>query len=136
MGDLNNVVATGRLVRQPILRNTTTGKVMATFTIASNHRFKDAAGTQHEEVAFLACVAFGGWAKSLAHRDKGEMLMVAGRLRTETWDDNGEKRSQLGLVCDSVRFFSGLRLPPDEAVEPLSKPTGSAALENHADVPF
>lgn len=37
---------------------------------------------------------------------KGESLIVVGRLRTDSWEQDSERRSQLTLVCDSVRSIS------------------------------
>jgi single-stranded DNA-binding protein len=57
----------------------------------------------------VPCKAFGGWAESLSEHHKGEQLIVSGRLRTEKWEKDGKPRSQLALVCDSVRFLANPR---------------------------
>jgi single-strand DNA-binding protein len=93
---------TGRLVRDPLLRNTSTGTMMAFFTLAANQRYKDKHGTQQEETAFVKCKAFGGWAEPLANCHKGEAVLVAGRLRTETWEKDGNSESELFLICECV----------------------------------
>jgi len=43
--------------------------------------------------------------------------MVEGRLRTETWNNEGTSRSQLILVCDSVQF-----IVPEPRSQSPSKP--------------
>jgi single stranded DNA-binding protein len=102
MSNLNVTVLMGRLVRDPIIRNN--GSKMGFFYIASNHRYRDKAEVAQEETAFVACKCFGGWTDALARHQKGDMVMVEGRLRTETWNNEGTSRSQLILVCDSVQF--------------------------------
>ncbi len=106
MADINIATLTGRLVRDPNLRNCSGGTLMGYFTLASNQRYKDKAGAVQEETAFLPCKAFGRWAEPLANHRKGEMAIVSGRLRTETWEKDGVQQSQLILVCDSLHFVS------------------------------
>lgn len=106
MTDLNYVVLTGRLTRDPVLRRAETGVVFAYFTVATNRFYKDKAGAFKQETAFVPCVVFGRWAELISHRIKGEPVVAAGRLRTDVWEQDAEKRSQLTLVCDSVRPFA------------------------------
>jgi single-strand DNA-binding protein len=137
MGDLNNVVITGRLVRDPVIRNASTGSTMGIFSIASNHCYKDKGGGFQEEVAFLPCVIFGRWTDALSRHLKGEMVLVSGRLRTESWEQDGEHRTQLGLVCDSLKFFA----PPASSLAIPIEPPGSAPIGPNSEaakqsVPF
>jgi single-strand DNA-binding protein len=134
MSDINVVTLTGRLVRNPLLRNASTGTTMGFFTIASNHHFRDKTGAWQEEVAFTPCVAFGRSAESLAQRQKGEMLLVSGRLRTESWTKDDTRQTQLALICDSVRFFSSAHPTSSTETEMAAKP--DLAAEVKAAVPF
>lgn len=106
MTDLNQIVATGRLVRDPIVRRAATGTMVALFTLATNHYYRAKNGEFEQEAAFIPCIAFHKAAEALAHRAKGEPILVAGRLRTDSWEKDSERRSQLTLVCDSVRCFA------------------------------
>jgi single-strand DNA-binding protein len=137
MGDLNNVVVTGRLVRDPVIRNVSNGSTMGIFTVASNYCYKDKAGGLKEEVAFLPCVIFGRWTDTLSRHQKGEMILVSGRLRTESWEQDGERRTQLGMVCDSLKFFSPPALSTTVPNEPPgTKPPGTIAQQAEQSVPF
>lgn len=107
------------------------------FTIAVTHYYRDKSGEFQQEVAFLSCVAFARAAEMLTHRIKGEPVLVAGRLRTDTWEQDAEKRSQLTLVCDSVRCFAPGTLPPtirQSGEEPATGTEMSEAVKN--SVPF
>jgi len=97
MSNLNVTVLMGRLVRAPIIRNN--GSKMGFFYIASNRRYRDKADVAQEETAFVACKCFGGWTDALARHQKGDTVMVEGRLRTETWNNEGTSRSQLRAAC-------------------------------------
>lgn len=111
MSDLNITTLTGRLVRDPILRRTANDVASATFTIATNYAHKGKDGNRTEEVGFVPARVFGGWADSVAKHTKGDALVVSGRLRTESWQKDGATKSQLILVCDSVRFFVSAQGP-------------------------
>jgi single-strand DNA-binding protein len=121
MSDLNITTLTGRLVETPDLRYGNSGTAWGMFTLASNYVYKDKTGARQQESAFLDCKAFGGWAKSLAKHDKGDMALVSGRLRTETWEKDGRRHSKLTLICDSVRF-----------VLPQHSSNGDASVEEEA----
>ena len=125
MSNLNVTVLMGRLVRAPIIRNN--GSKMGFFYIASNRRYRDKAEVAQEETAFVACKCFGGWTDALARHQKGDMVMVEGRLRTETWNNEGTSRSQLILVCDSVQF-----VVPEPRPQNPSKPNDDDEHEHAA----
>jgi single-strand DNA-binding protein len=90
MTDLNHVVITGRLTRDPVVRRGDTGTVFAYFTIATNRFYKDKAGVFKQETAFVPCLVFGRWAELISHRLKGEPVVASGRLRTEVWEHDSE----------------------------------------------
>ena len=139
MSNLNVTVLMGRLVGAPIIR--INGSKMGFFYIASNRRYRDKAEVFQEETAFVACKCFGAWTDALARHQKGDMVMVEGRLRTETWNNEGTSRSQLILVCDSVQLLSQnhgrkVRRSPTTATStntrrllPVGKPTASRRFE-------
>ena len=106
MSDINITIVTGRLVRDPDVRRAATGLAWGTFALAANHRVKPKNGEAREETAFIPCKAFGGWAESLQRHQKGDMAIATGRLVTEKWEKDGETRTTLVLVCDSLRFIS------------------------------
>lgn len=137
MSDLAITTMTGRLVRDPIIKNE--GSKMGLFTIAANRRYRDRSDTWQEETAFVACKCFGKWTESLAHHKKGDAVLVEGRLRTESWDDDGMKRSQLVLVCGSLRFITFDQRPQElkesggAGDKAEARPNGGKADD---DVPF
>ena len=100
MSDLNVTTIMGRLTRDPIFRN---GRAkVAFFTVASNQCHRDDAGVLQEETAFVSCKVFGAWSEALADRHQGDMVIVSGRLRTESWEKDGARRSQLILIGNAV----------------------------------
>lgn len=104
MANLNKVVIIGNLVRDPEKRVGSSGVPFGVFTLASNYRYTDKKGQRQEEAAFVPCLAFGAAVDWLLEKKKGAMTIVSGRLRTDSWDDNGTRMSRLILICESVQF--------------------------------
>ncbi len=99
MSDINNATVCGRLVRDPEIRSN--GNSWATFTVAANNRWKE-----REEVAFIPCIVFGPVADWCKEHRKGEQVIVSGRLRTSSWERDGQQHSRLELVVDQIQFLS------------------------------
>jgi single-stranded DNA-binding protein len=119
---------TGRLVSRPHHDENENG--VALFIIASNHRYRDKRGNIQQETLFLPCKAFGGWARALDGRQKGEMLLLSGRLRSECWEQDGETQKGPVLVCDSVRC---IRLSTTKKGENGHKDTNDEPGSLHAN---
>lgn len=106
---INRVVLVGRLVRDPELRTTGTGKNVAEFSIAVDKRIK----TQDSSADFFRCKAWGQTADFVAnYLSKGRLIAVDGRLEQRTWQDqSGQKRDVIEIVADNVQ---GLDRPRDD----------------------
>ena len=133
MNDINQVTIVGRLTRDPEVRFAATGTAVASFAIATNHRYQDKGGQWKDEVAFIPCSSFGRAAEQLAQRHKGEPMLVTGRLRTEAWLKDGVNHSRLVLVADTTNFIQTV------AKSSVATATGELALtseETRKAVPF
>ena len=101
MPNLNTVVIAGHLTRTPELKYANSGTAITEFGIATNSGTKE-----RPETFFGECVCFGGWADNLAKRgDKGMPVLVSGRLVTEQWEKDGQKRSKTRIKCDTVQLL-------------------------------
>lgn len=76
---------------------------MVLFTLASNRQFKNREGDPQKETAYVPCKALGAWAGELQGRQKGDMLVVTGKLVTESWEKDGKTIYQLTLICQNVQ---------------------------------
>lgn len=102
---LNQVAIQGRLVRDPELRRTNSGKAVASFTLACDRDFKNQQ-TGEKEVDFIECVAWGGTAETVEkYFHKGQMAVATGRLQLRDWTDkNGQKRRTAEILVNSIYF--------------------------------
>lgn len=104
----NETVITGNAVAAPILRFTQAGKAVSNMTVAHNYKRGD-----EERTTFVDVTMWDTMGENAAESiDKGDRVIVSGRLETETWEQDGQKRSKLVLVAESVgvelRFASAV----------------------------
>jgi len=104
MNDLNRATIMGNLTRDPELRQTSTGRPVCSFGIATNRRWNDQAGERQEQVEFHDVVAWGKLAEICEKiLYKGRKAYVEGRLQTRSWEgQDGVKRNKTEIVADNV----------------------------------
>ena len=102
MSDLNRVVLSGRLTRDPELRYSGSGTAILGFTLASNTY----TGKEKDSVLFLDCNMFGKRAEALQSRlQKGQRVIVEGKLVLNAWTtQDGDKRQKIRAVIDNLFF--------------------------------
>lgn len=108
MSNINRVVISGRLTRDPELRATAGGTSVLGLGVAVNERRKNQRTDQWEDYTnFIDCTVFGNRADSLSHiLAKGMLVCIEGRLRWSQWERDGQKRSKLDVVVDQVEIPS------------------------------
>jgi len=101
---INHVVVSGNLTRDPDERRTASGMAILKLGVAVNDRQKK--GDEWVDYPnFLDVTVFGKRAESLANKlAKGSKVYVVGKLRWSQWDSNGEKRSKVEIIADTVEY--------------------------------
>ena len=101
---LNVVAIMGRLARDPELRQTTTGKNVASFRIACDRGRRDANGQSQAD--WLDVVAWDRIAEFICkYFQKGSLIVIDGRLQTRQYQDkNGQNRTAVEIVANNVNF--------------------------------
>jgi len=88
---INNVTLVGRLTKDPDLRYTSSGKAVASFTLAVNRRFTNQAGQR--EADYIQCVIWGKSAETLAnYAKKGSLIGIVGRLQSRSYENKEQQR--------------------------------------------
>ena len=102
---MNHIVLLGRLVKDPEVRYTNTGKVVCQFTIAVDRPFANQDGKK--EADFIGCVLWGKSAEVAGNSlRKGQRVLVEGRLQIRSYDDNnGVKRWVSEVICNGFEFI-------------------------------
>ena len=97
----------GNLTRAPELRHIPSGLAVTDVTLAINDRRKLASGELVEEVAFVDVTLWGRQAEVVCqYTTKGSPLLVEGRLKQDTWESEGQKRSKLKVIGDRAVLLS------------------------------
>ena len=108
--NINRVVLTGNLTRDPELRSTPSGTSVCSLRIASNTRRKDNTGQWVDKANYFDVTVWGAQGENCAqYLAKGRPVAIDGRLEWREWQDkeSGAKRSAVEIVADSVQFLGG-----------------------------
>lgn len=107
---MNKVILIGNVGRDPEMRSTAGGTPIATFSLATNRRWKDRDGQRQEQTEWHSVVAFGRTAEVAGqYLSKGSRAAVEGRLQTRSWDDpqTGSKRYRTEVVVEHLELLGG-----------------------------
>ena len=117
MASFNKVVLVGNLTRVPELRHIPSGLAVTDIGLAVNDRRKLASGEWVEEVTFVDITLWGRQAEVVCeYTTKGSPLLVEGRLKLDSWETEGQKRSKLKVIGEKIVLLgsSGGRGGDDE----------------------
>lgn len=138
MSNLNLVVLMGRLTRDPEMKYTPKGTAIARLGLAINRTWKSEGGEKKEETCFCDVTAFGKQAETLAqYFKKGSRIHLTGRLNFEQWEQEGQKRSKLGVVLESFQFLdSGKQSDGSREAAPKAPTQAEMPVDDGDSVPF
>jgi single-strand DNA-binding protein len=107
--NINRVVLTGNLTRDPELRSTGNGLSVCKLGVACNTRRKNSStGEWEEKPNFFRVTVFGAQGENCAqYLKKGRPVAIDGRLEWSTWETDGQKRESIDIIADSVQFLGG-----------------------------
>lgn len=112
MPGLNRVELIGNLGRDPETRFTPTGKKVANFSLAVSRRWRGAEGEQKERTDWFNVEAWGRLGEICQeYLHKGSLVYLEGRLQTDQYEHEGEKRYITKVVAQQLQM---LDRKPDE----------------------
>jgi single-strand DNA-binding protein len=144
--NVNVVVITGNLTRDPELRHTGGGTAVCELRVAVNSRRKDGTtGEWLDKPNYLNVKVWGAQGENCAHYlAKGRPVAIDGRLDWREWEakDGSGKRQAVDIVADSVQFLgspngskNGTSAEADAPADE-SNFAGAAAGGGDDDIPF
>lgn len=101
---MNKIILLGRLVKDPEVKYTQTGKVVAQFTLAVNRPYADKDG--NKEADFIPVVAWGKTAEICGnYLAKGQRAIIEGRLQIRSYNaSDGSKRYVTEVIAEGMEF--------------------------------
>lgn len=118
---MNLVVLTGRLTRDPELKYGQSGTAYCNISLAVSRAF------QKDKTDFINCTAFGKTAELInQYLKKGSLTGVQGRLQTDSYEVNGERRYRTDVMVDKIEFLESRNNTdfdnPVDSFKPSNKP--------------
>jgi single-strand DNA-binding protein len=107
MASYNRVILVGNLTRDPELRYISTGTAVTEIGLAVNDRVKRN-DQWVEEATFVDVTLWGRTAEVASeYLSKGASVLIEGRLKLDTWEKDGQKRSKLRVVGERMQMLGG-----------------------------
>lgn len=108
MASYNRVILLGNLTRDPDLKYTPSGLAVCEVGLAVNDRRRTPEGEWVEEATFIDVTLWGKTAETCSqYLQKGAPILVEGRLKLDTWEQEGQKRSKLRVVGERMQMVGG-----------------------------
>jgi single-strand DNA-binding protein len=107
---VNKVILLGNVGKDPEIRSTGGGTMVASFTLATSDRQKDAQGNWQDRTEWHNLKAFGRTAEIVRdYVKKGHKLYIEGKITTSSWDDkeSGQKRYRTEILVNVISLLSG-----------------------------
>ena len=155
--NINRVVLTGNLTRDPELRSLPSGMSVCSLRVACNTRRKNNSTNEWEDKPnYFDVTVWGAQGENCARfLSKGRPIAIDGRLEWREWDDRetGAKRQAVDIIADSVQFLGGRDeaqgggggftprsdVPVNQSdFQPVAAPAGNGSGSSAADddIPF
>ena len=105
----NRVILMGNLTRDVELKYLQSGTAVTEVGLAMTNRRKNAAtGATIEEPVFVDVMLWGRTAEVASeYLSKGSPCLIEGRLKYDTWETDGQKRSKLSVVGEKLQLLGG-----------------------------
>lgn len=107
---VNKVILLGNVGKDPEIRSTGGGTMVANFTLATSDRFQDQGGNWQDRTEWHNLVAFKRTAEIVRdYVKKGSKLYIEGKIQTRSWDDkeSGQKKYRTEIIVNDLSLLSG-----------------------------
>ncbi len=108
MASYNRVMLMGNLTRDIELRYLPSGMAVSEFGLAVNDKRKNSDGQWVEDVNFFDITLYGRTAEVASeYLSKGSPIFIEGRLKHDTWEKDGQKRSKVKVIGERMQMIGG-----------------------------
>lgn len=145
MASYNRVMLMGNVTRETELKYTSGNTAVTDLGLAVNERVKRN-GEWCDDVTFVDVTLWGRTAEVAAeYLSKGSPVFIEGRLKLDTWEKDGQKRSKLSVVGERMQMLGSRReSEPTSQMEPTGSVQGKGVtnrpkqepIEGEDSIPF
>jgi single-strand DNA-binding protein len=120
---VNKVILIGVVGRDPETKHLDSGKVVSSFSLATDEGYKDKNGNKVEVTEWHQIVVWGSLAEHVVEKwvKKGMKLYLEGKIKTRSYDKDSVKHYVTEIYVDTLEMLSkveakaeGANLPPSE----------------------
>src|ERR1700733_5578765 len=107
---VNKVLLLGNVGKDPEIRSTAGGTIVASFSLATADRAKDQQGNWQDKTEWHNLVAFSRTAEIVRdYVKKGTQLFIEGKIQTRSWDDkeSGQKKYRTEILVNELTLLGG-----------------------------
>ena len=132
---MNRIILLGRLVKEPDVKVTTSGKTVCAFTLAVDRPFAGKDGKR--EADFINNQTWNKTAELIGNYvSKGQRLLVDGRLQIRSYDGkDGNKHYVTEVIADRVEFIERKEKSAQKAESEAMEGFGSE-VQFDEEIPF
>ena len=125
--EINRVMISGRLTRDPDKRFAQDGTPVTTFDLAFHRRFRNRDGSLGEQTGYVTVLTYQRLAEVCGeYLRKGSPVLIEGRLQFREWNnEKGERRTRLEVRADLAHFLE--RRPSEPIADADAAPEEPAA---------
>lgn len=133
-GNINRVIITGNLTKDPELRALPSGTSVCELRIACNGRRRTAEGQWEDDPNFFNVTVWGQQGENCKRfLSKGRGVAIDGRLKWREWETpEGQKRSAVDIIAETVQFLGGR----DDASSGTGNGFSSSVSAASSDIPI
>src|SRR5437764_7495634 len=131
--NINRVVLTGNLTKDPDARSTGNGFPICKLRLAVNTRRRNnSTGDWEDKANYFRVTVFGRQAESCGqYLKKGRAVAIDGRLEWSQYEREGQTRESIDIIADSVQFLGGR----DDAGNGNGNGFSSSVRATESDIP-
>ncbi|ADB17337.1 single-strand binding protein [Pirellula staleyi DSM 6068] len=110
MANFNRVILLGNITRDVEIKYLQSGMAVTELGLAVNDRRKGQDGQWIEETTFVDVTLWGRTAEVAGeYLGKGSQVLIEGRLKLDTWETDGQKRSKLRVVGEKMQMLGSAK---------------------------
>lgn len=122
MSDVNSVTLCGNMTKEIEVKYSPNGLAVGRFSLAVNKSVKSASGQWENKASFFDIRVFGSTAENVQkYTHKGSKVVLSGILEQATWEDNGQKRSNVYVIANTINFIAQQPQAVSRQAQPVSQ---------------
>jgi single-strand DNA-binding protein len=134
---MNKVFLLGNVGKDPEIRSTNGGMSIASLTLATADRQKDAQGNWVDKTEWHNLIAFQKTADIVKNYvKKGSQILIEGKIQTRSWDDkeSGQRKYRTEILINDLTLLGDPKGSHQAAAVPVAAATADELTDD--DIPF